>query len=403
VPFITIAADDFDGTDVEYAERRRADRTYMSRSFADVSNAGAPARLVYKVFDPTEDMEVERVEDTTQWVLHTSPTGRVQVKVLVSGEPGNVTRVTFQRVKNLASGTRLDTLFTLSDEAAQTLVTLMRVAAYVPVDGEPRLRVDDALIQEVFESPESLGRLYEQDPAAFRRLISDDDAARDLVATQRRRTEVERFRRMLEDRAYFAECSAQAGGDEDAWQAFFEDNPWILGTGLGGQLFTSWSDAKLQQIVAGSSIGDVGKRADALMRTSGVVRWMTFAEFKTHETPLLAGRYRSGTYPPSADLVGGVAQSHATVRLALKALGDVIRGTAADGSELPDDLTLMTRPRSFLLIGSLTQLVGDGGGLNMSKAHSFELFRRALTEPEVVTYDELLARAEWLVQTAEDG
>ncbi|MGZ3388906.1 MAG: hypothetical protein ACXVCF_04880 [Isosphaeraceae bacterium] len=34
------------------------------------------------------------------------------------------------------------------------------------------------------------------------------------------------------------------------------------------------------------------------------------------------------------------------------------------------------------------------------KLRSFELFRRNLQEPEVMTFDELIARAEWHVQSA---
>jgi hypothetical protein len=37
----------------------------------------------------------------------------------------------------------------------------------------------------------------------------------------------------------------------------------------------------------------------------------------------------------------------------------------------------------------------------VAKFRSFELFRRNLHEPEIVTYDELLARAEWHVEIAE--
>ena len=66
------------------------------------------------------------------------------------------------------------------------------------------------------------------------------------------------------------------------------------------------------------------------------------------------------------------------------------------------DMTFLTRPRSFLVIGRLDELIGDGGGPNLSKVRSFELFRRSLAEPEIVTFDELLARAEWTVDIEGD-
>ena len=186
------------------------------------------------------------------------------------------------------------------------------------------------------------------------------------------------------------------------WQRFFEQNPWVLGAGLGGQLFTSWDGNWLEQVVIGASIAHAGKRADAVMRTSGVIRWMTFAEIKTHKTPLLGPRYRRGVWPPSSDLTGGVSQSQVTVNRAIRAIGEEIRATGEDGSELPDDTTYLTRPRSYLVIGHLEQLLGEQGGAHTEKICSFELFRRHLIEPEVVTFDELLARAEWMVALGEE-
>jgi hypothetical protein len=131
---------------------------------------------------------------------------------------------------------------------------------------------------------------------------------------------------------------------------------------------------------------------------------MTFAEFKTHRTALLAkNEYRPGTWAPSYELVGGVAQAQATVRRAVLEIGEFLAGTAADGSDIPEDITFLTRPRSYLVIGRLDQLLGEGRGPHKPKIRSFELFRRNLDEPEVVTFDELLARAEWVVDVEGEG
>ncbi len=387
-----------------YAEGRRPDRTYASKSFGDPAAGGVPARFIYKVFDPEVDTDVEVYEDGTQWVVRTSPAGRVQIKLLMSGSPGNVTKIMIQRVTHYGRGPKAETKLTLEGQDATRLIELIRNVEHVPVEGEEGIRVDDALVREVFSSPESLAQLYERDRDLFRQLISDDSTARDVIAIQRRRSEVERFRSLLDDPDFFAEAARIAGGREAAWQRFFEDNPWVLGTGLGAQLFTSWDDARLEQVVAGSDLGHKGKRADALMRTSGVVRWLTFAEFKTHETPLLGGtEYRPGVWAPSRDLAGGVAQAQATVQRAVEELREVVRRTAADGSEIPDDIAFLTRPRSFLVAGRLDQLLGEFGGPHHEKIRSFELYRRSVAEPEIVTFDELLARAEWVIDTEDAG
>ena len=49
-------------------------------------------------------------------------------------------------------------------------------------------------------------------------------------------------------------------------------------------------------------------------------------------------------------------------------------------------------PRGILVIGNTSSLAGD-----RSKLRTFEGFRRNLWHPEVLTYDELLARTEMMV------
>lgn len=179
-----------------------------------------------------------------------------------------------------------------------------------------------------------------------------------------------------------------------------EANPWILGIGLGGQLLESWSDEKLEQVVVSHSIEGVGKRTDALLRTVGIIRAMVFAEIKHHRTPLLGAKYRSGCWAPSLEFGGALVQIQQTVYRASAAIGDYLADSGEDGGLSPTG-TFLVRPRSYLLIGSLDQLTGAAGGPIPEKYRSFELLRRNLYEPEVLTFDELLARAEWHLEMAE--
>lgn len=49
------------------------------------------------------------------------------------------------------------------------------------------------------------------------------------------------------------------------------------------------------------------------------------------------------------------------------------------------------------MIGSLKELTTDTPGReNLAKVRSFELYRGSLAYPEIVTYDELLARAQFI-------
>ena len=64
-------------------------------------------------------------------------------------------------------------------------------------------------------------------------------------------------------------------------------------------------------------------------------------------------------------------------------------------------MTYLFQPRPSLIVGQLNELYGERGGPHHAKIRSFELFRRSVAAPEIVTYDELLARAQWLVSSAD--
>ncbi|MGW4393838.1 Shedu immune nuclease family protein [Amycolatopsis nivea] len=395
-----------DDDDTTYAQGRLPSRTYASTSFSiswqNSADSGQPARFVYKVFDPGSETVV--VLDGEQWVVSESPAGRYQIKLLVAREAGNVRELWIQRVPANGQGGKVETRLNLRQPEAGRLVELLRTLDCVPVDGAPAVRVDDSLLRELFANPESLTKVYREDPSQLRQLISNDESARDVIAVSHRRSQLQKFRRLLDDDAYFDAEVAQVPGRkrEAVWQRFFEDNPWILGVPLTGQLLTSWNDHKLEQVVAGASINGVGKRTDALLRTSGRIKSMVFAEIKTHRADLLAGQeYRSGCWPPSEELAGGVSQVQGTVHRAVSEIGDRLQDTTGDGSDIPGEYTYMLQPRAFLVIGHLDQLRGQAGGHHLDRIRSFELYRRQLHEPEIVTFDELLARAEWHVTAAE--
>jgi hypothetical protein len=250
--------------------------------------------------------------------------------------------------------------------------------------------------------PEITEMLYRLDPSLFTRLIEGDVTARDVVAIAHRRAVVDRFRRLLEEAEFFSDAAEPFDGRKEAvWQNLLEENPWILGVSLAGQLLTSWNDKKLEQVVAGFSISGPGKRSDALMRTNGRIRAMVFAEIKHHETELIGAEYRSGCWAPSPHLAGGVVQVQQTVHLAVRQIDGRLSERDESGAEIGEH-TYMVRPRSFLILGSLEQLRGPSG-VHREKYESFELYRRNLYEPEILTFDELLARAEWHVERLDEN
>jgi len=283
-PFADFFAED--GDETVFAQGRSPERTYVSRSFPvkhpQSQDFGEPARFICKVFDSADATEL--VMDGDQWVVSETTGGRMQVKLLVAREAGAVKELWIQKVPTAGSSDKVKNLLNLKREPAGVLIELLRNLHLIPVEGGTSARVDDALVRDLFADPESLVKIYRRDPDRFRRLISDDETAKDVVALSHRRAQVARFRSLLDDPDFFAAEQSQSSGrgTEHVWQNFFEQNPWILGVTLSGQLFTAWDSAKLRQAVTGRSINGVGKEADGLLRSVGRVRSMVFAEFKNH-------------------------------------------------------------------------------------------------------------------------
>ncbi len=252
----------------DYAERRVEGRIYLTRSFNlefDTSrDFGHQARYAIRVFDPEEPEAPEDQWEWTEMEIYRSAAGRVQIKAMVAQEAGAVRQIKFEKL----TSTKLESLMTLDRDRSQAFIGFVRALEYVdPAGSEESLRLSERMLRDLFRDPAALTSLYTREPEKFRDLIRNDSTADDLIALARRRDVVATFRTWLEDDAAFDTAAAEAGGPEKAWQKLFEENPWILGVGLGGQLLTSWDENKLEQVVAGYTVAGAGKRVDALLKT----------------------------------------------------------------------------------------------------------------------------------------
>lgn len=98
-----------------------------------------------------------------------------------------------------------------------------------------------------------------------------------------------------------------------------------------------------------------------------------------------------------------MAQVQRTVQESIRNIQTKTQIQGGDGSLTGEEVFLYT-PRSFLVIGSLSQFAEEHG-INEQKYACFEMFRRNLTNPEIVTFDELFERAKHIVavETKNEG
>lgn len=371
---------------------RRADKTIVSRSFPDAT--GRSLRILSKVVDGQEGLKFGRVEG--ELVLRVTTAGRYAVKATIIEDDRKIRTLSIQRFSS-KTGPLEREQFTLAGHEINEFLEFVAGTATIPLEGAGKLHVTDQALRQIVLNKAQAERLFTDHRALFIEIAQREDLERDLVAVGFRRKQLQRFEALLTDEAAFsAERSALGTSPEGVWQTFFEANTWIFGYGLSYQFLSGLDHRKLEQIVRGFDVTGPGKRADALMKTQGVVKSLCFVEIKRHDTPLLAGQsYRSGAWPPSAELVGGVAQVQATVQDAIEGIGRTLTPTTPDGDPT-GELLFNVRPKSFIVVGNLAQFRA-GDGLNQAKVRSFELYRRSTAFPEILTYDELLARAKFIV------
>ncbi|MGA0601427.1 Shedu immune nuclease family protein [Caulobacter sp. KR2-114] len=195
-------------------------------------------------------------------------------------------------------------------------------------------------------------------------------------------------------RRALAEFQQRMGTDlpEKEWQAFFEANQWIFGHGLHYVSLDSAADTLMAR-TTGSEFDQRGKTADALMRTRAEVSQFVFVEIKKDTTELLrrGDAYRPGCWGVSAEVSNAVTQvQKTTFEFARKRFRVALKDD--DGNDT-GETAYSVEPRSYLIIGDTKELRG-----NDDKIACFELYRRNIRAPEILTFDELLYRARFIVQ-----
>jgi Domain of unknown function (DUF4263) len=182
------------------------------------------------------------------------------------------------------------------------------------------------------------------------------------------------------------ELSAQRW-DEPAWEAFFRENQWIFGLGLRFQFLS------VLQNQANYGGGDYSRRGEQkgefLMTSEADERFTVLVEIKRPDTKFFRDApYRSGVPGFNTEFVNAVSQVQVNTHT-----------WETEGSRRERDAVRLARanirtisPRSILVCGHLRELADD-----IDKRNAFELFRCRLSAPDIVTFDELLARARFIV------
>lgn len=261
-------------------------------------------------------------------------------------------------------------------QAAQ-MVQLLSIISHLDLSEATKTRVS---LENVDVA--ALGMLLGTDKGAaiIKELAETPSLPHDIYAVAAKRQALAEFETIL--------GSAQ---NERTWQAFFERNPWVFGHGLN-YVFLDKVGPKLETRTTGNSFDTPGKTADALMRTRAEISQYVLIEIKKDATDLLRkDAYRAGCWAVSDELSAAVTQTQKTAfEFSRKRFRDALKdGQGNDTGEIAYSI----EPRSYLVIGHMAELSG-----NDDKIACFELYRRNIRSPEIITFDELFQRARCIVE-----
>jgi hypothetical protein len=180
---------------------------------------------------------------------------------------------------------------------------------------------------------------------------------------------------------------------EEFWQKALAERSFVLSQVFAAPVTLFGSKC----YVGGKSLTNKGgKEVDFLLK-SALTDHLLLVEIKTPCTTLLnPTAYRDGVYSPSHELGGAVTQI-ATQRDKLTKDFHALR---VETEEKTGELVRLAEPRCLVIAGNTEQLN------NAHKVSSFELFRSGLRHTEVITFDELFAKLQCLIDllsAAPDG
>jgi hypothetical protein len=206
----------------------------------------------------------------------------------------------------------------------------------------------------------------------------------DINSLLKRKERLEEFRRGLSEKIK----------DEGWWQNLFDLNKWIFGYGLNYEILRNQQS---QPNYGGTTIkGTGGQRGDNLMCTMGDLSFTVLVEIKTPFTALLQGskEIRNGAWSLSKELIDAISQIQTNIHT-----------WESQGSKQQDNVDILekdkiftVKPRGIIVIGSLGEF-----GTNRHKRETFQRFRMSIHGIDILTFDELLRRAEFIVDNGEES
>lgn len=380
--------------DAKFFQLRKEGKAYLTKVFVHGSINPERRRLIRGVIEGTERVLLGEIEGS-MCLRMTGEKRKTQVTALVSQDDGGIRRVTLETFQNRAGdwyqGYEKDSFSFRSDEF-ERLLTFLEGIKFIDRSNEDRFDVRDVSVANgpkiITDASDHalIARIRKLDPDERERLFRDvqaDLSSNEINLLLGRRQGLDEFERQLAD-GRWAEAN---------WQDFLDRHSWVFGYGLDYRIMRPFD----REMVVGAGGTDDRDRpkVDYLMNFTD---YSVLVEIKRPDTPLFQQRRsgRSGTWRFSNEFMDAVSQV-----LEQKAEW-VVQAQTGQNYDRSGDRRLATRtrdPKAILVVGSSLEITNVENARDAEvRRDTFELFRRDTRNLDIVTFDELLARARFITR-----
>jgi len=379
-------------------ENPKEGKTYISPSLPSFGDSDRKVRIASKVIDQPDSYAFGTVKD--EIVLRHKENARTYITAKFLEDDRRIFVLSIQGYTVATDKPHNASFAFVGSEIEKLLEFVQNIHTY-QFKTSGRVNISDDVLRSIVLSEIQARLLFHENQEVLTEALRSEVTKEDIVAIGYRKKQIEVFSGLLNNTEYFDDLKKKKEAtDESLWQKFFEKNPWIFGFGLDYVFLSNLDDKKLEQVVSGFDIVNHGKRVDALMKTKGIISTLCFLEIKHHKTSLLDSKpYRTGCWAPSKELSGAVAQVQGTVHAGVENLKEKISIVNHEGNPTGEEV-FAYQPKSYLVIGHLNEFMTPSG-VNVEKMRSFELYRKNVLSPEIITFDELFERAAFIVSRNE--
>ena len=379
--------------DGDYFKLRQAGKTYISKVFKFNEQDTERVRQVRMVLEGSDSLHFGEIEGAMCLRL-TGEKRKTQVTAMVTQDNQQIRRVslqTYQSRKNgWIQGYEKDE-FTFRSDEFERLLAFLRQIEFLDLSNEENFQIADISQQAgpktIIDASdrsivEQVRRMDEEQRDAVLEALSGTLTSEEINVILGRRQGLEEFEKQLRT-GEWAEAD---------WQDFFEREQWIFGYSLDYRIMRQFG----REMVVGSGGGTDNRNKPIVDFLGTLTDYTALVEIKRPDTkifkPLKGGR--AGTWEFSAEFIGAVSQI-----VQQKAEWSSFAQTQDHWNKDGNKLAARTRnAKSILIVGSLVEFSGNERDAHIMR-DTFELFRQENRTIDILTFDELLERAEFITRS----